>query len=243
MIMHIEDYQLLFRENYKLNDSITIRHPTLDEIFDVGEREYMSVVSLLTASPKDYRSQLFDIGIDFEEINDFELFLITSNGMGERDTGILFEGLNFKDFVVAFEPKINQNVLVDLEKKIVIDRATYENISEYIRKMHGIQKDTKVAGNKHTKKVLTDLHRQDVLLNSRTPYKSTLCPLISSMVNSAGFKYNYETVLSLTIYKFMDALQRIQKIKGYEGLMSGMYSGNIDIKKIQNKDEILNWMG
>ena len=241
--MHIEESQLLFGKPFELNEFITILHPKLEEIFDVGEKKYMSIVSMITASPKDYRSQLFDIGIDFEEINDFELFLITSEGLDKRDTGILFDGLNFKDFVIAFEPKINQNVLVDVNKKIVIDRATFEHISDYIRKMHGFKKDTSVAGNAHTKKVLTDLHRQDMLELSRKPYKSMLCPLISAMVNSSGFKYNYETVLSLPIYTFMDSVQRIQKIKGYEGLMSGMYSGNIDVTKIRNKDEILNWMG
>ena len=53
MIMHIEDYQLLFRENYKLNDSITIRHPTLDEIFDVGETLFLEAIprkALITCS-------------------------------------------------------------------------------------------------------------------------------------------------------------------------------------------------
>ena len=113
----------------------------------------------------------------------------------------------------------------------------------FIRIIHNFKKNNSRGASPLSKQRLIEVHRQDLEFNSRKPYKSTLCTLISAMVNSKEFKYNYMTVLDLPIYTFMDAVRRIQKIKGYEGLVTGMYSGNIDLSKIEGKDKILNWMG
>ena len=76
-------------------------------------------------------------------------------------------------------------------------------------------------------------------------FESYLEPLISALCNSEGFKYNFDTVWDLSIYTFMDATRRIQKIKSADHLMGGMYSGMLDVSKMNkgqlNKD--LNWMG
>ena len=62
------------------------------------------------------------------------------------------------------------------------------------------------------------------------------------MVNSEGFKYNAQDIFNMKIYPFMDAVQRIEKIKNANLLMQSGYSGfGIDLKKIDK--ETLNWMG
>lgn len=241
--MEFEESQLLFGKDCEIDEKIKIHHPTLKEIFEVGERKYMSIVSLLTSTPADFKSQLFDIGIDYESINEFQLFIMMSDGLDNCDTNIIFGDLNFKNFNVAFDKSINEDVLYDEKNGIVIDRLVYEIIGNYLRRVHNFKKNTKKYANAITKQVQIDLHRKDSAFNAKQPYKSMLCPLVSSMVNSKEFKYDYTTVLDLPIYTFMDAVQRVQKIKGYEGLITGMYSGNIDVSKINNKDKILNWMG
>lgn len=241
--MEFEESQLLFGKDFKLDEKITIHHPTLEEIFEVGERKYMSIISLLTSTPADFKSQLFDIGVDYESINEFQLFIMMTEGLDNCDTNIIFGDINFKDFKVLFSKNINEDVLANIGAGIVIDRLTYEIIGDYLRKIHNFKKNTKKYANAITKQVQIDLHRKDSAFNAKQAYKSMLCPLISSMVNSKEFKYDYTTVLKLPIYTFMDAVQRVQKIKGYEGLITGMYSGNIDVSKINNKDKILNWMG
>lgn len=71
--------------------------------------------------------------------------------------------------------------------------------------------------------------------------QSTLLPIVSALTNHANFKYSYSTVWSLPIYVLMDAADRINAINDYENIMTGYYSGCVDLKKISNKS-ILNWM-
>lgn len=241
--MRFDDSQLLFGKDFEVDEKIKIHHPILKEIFDMGEKKYMSIISLLTLTPADFMSQLFDIGVDYESINEFQLFIMMSNGLEKCDTGIIFGDINFKDFVIAFNEKTKEDVLVNIKDGIVIDRLVYEIIGDFLRKLHNFKKNANKGATPYHKTKLIELHRMDTKMNSQKPYTSMLCPLVSSMVNSKEFKYDYTTVLDLPIYTFMDSVQRVQKIKGCESLMAGMYSGNIDISKIGNKDKLLNWMG
>jgi hypothetical protein len=241
--MNFDDSQLLFGKDFEIDDKIKIHHPTLKEIFDFGEQKYMQIVSLLTSTPADFKSQLFDMGIDYETINEFEFFMTISDDLQVCDTNLIFGDIDISKFKAALNKEINEKVLIDMDSGAVIDRLVYLKTTEFLRKIMNFKKNTERAANPLTKQVMIELHKKDMEANSKKPYKSTLCTLISAMVNSKEFKYDYTTVLNLPVYTFMDAVQRIQKIKGYEGLVTGMYSGNIDISKIQGKDKILNWMG
>ena len=234
---------LLFGKDYVVNEKITVRHPKLRDIFDRGERNYMTTVSLFSSTPADYKSQLFDMGIDYESISDFDLFTMMCSGLHKEDTEVLFGDIDFSKFVPAFHKEANQDVIVDIENEIIIDKILYQKISQFICDLHGFKKNMERAGNKYTKKIMIELHKEECKRNESKEYHSMYCPLVSALVNTAGFKYDYTTVLDLPLFTFMDAVKRVNKIKTYEGFISGAYSGNIDISKIKDKDKILNWMG
>ena len=63
-------------------------------------------------------------------------------------------------------------------------------------------------------------------------HQSTLQPLISSLVNHPGFKYDLVGVLSLTFGQIMDAVQRLQIIQTAQSLMQGSMSGFCDTSKV-----------
>ena len=60
------------------------------------------------------------------------------------------------------------------------------------------------------------------------------------MVNTEQFKYNYETVLDLSIYQFNESVSQIVRKVHYDNMMIGAYTGHIDMKSV-NKDD-LNWL-
>ena len=60
------------------------------------------------------------------------------------------------------------------------------------------------------------------------------------MVNYSGFKYSYSDVWNLTMFQFMDAVQRSRLIDNTNHLLNGVYAGTIDSKKIRS--EKFNWM-
>lgn len=237
----MDELQLFRGKDYVINDKIKIHHPTLDQITEYGEQEYFGLVSRLTATPSDYKVQLFDMGLDYEEITDFDMFALMCNGLDVNDTSILFGSLSFSDFKLVQHTTTNEIMLYNYEQDFAIDKVIYELIMEYLRKIHGFEKNIEIAGNKFTKQILIEEARALQERNKDKPYKSMLIPLISAMTNCSEFKFSHSTVWDLPIYVFMDSVKRIQKIKNYNYLMQGAYSGNVDLKKISKSE--LNWLG
>lgn len=128
------------------------------------------------------------------------------------------------------------------EEEIIIDEYTYELIMNYLRKCYFIEKDEKMPANESTKMILIEDARDEYLKNKDKEYHSQLKNLISSMINSEGFKYDYIKVWDMKIYAFMDSVKRISKIKNAELLLQSGYSGyGINLNEI-NKEQ-LNWLG
>ena len=67
----------LYTNNVEICDGISIRIPTVREVLE-HEDEYYGMITLLTAMPIDLMCQLDDMGIDFTQITEYELFLILS---------------------------------------------------------------------------------------------------------------------------------------------------------------------
>lgn len=86
----IQKPNLLKVNEYKVNDKISVHVPTVDEIFDFGDQKYYSTVQTLVATPFDLMVELDDIGIDYESITDYQLFVLMmeSIAINEDDTTI-----------------------------------------------------------------------------------------------------------------------------------------------------------
>ena len=240
MIREVDDLQLYFGEDYVINDKISIHQPTIGEIMKIGEQEYYATIHTICAIPSDMKSILSDLGIDYGVITDFDFFTLIANNASPKITKMLFQTFTLDELELGQNTENGETVLYNDEKGIVIDRIIYQMIVDYLRKLHGITPKVEYAGNELTRKVLIEEDRQKRKLSTEKPYKSQLRSLISSMVNSEGFKYNAQQVRDVGLYEFMDSVKRIAAIRSANSLLSGCYSGNIDTKKIDKKE--LNWM-
>lgn len=127
-------------------------------------------------------------------------------------------------------------------ESIIIDEYTYNMIIDYICQSHFIGRDLKRPANNSTKMVLIEDAREEMERNKNKEYHSQLKNLISSMINSEGFKYNHDQVWDMKINAFMDSVKRIGKIKNAELLLQSGYSGfGVNLKEIDNKQ--LDWLG
>ena len=63
---------------------------------------------------------------------------------------------------------------------------------------------------------------------------SALDGVILLLVNNHNFKYNFETVGQITIYDLYACLRQIYSDREIDGLMSGYWSGNVDLKKVDS---------
>lgn len=90
----VDPIKLYFGDDYRLTDAITIRQPTLGDVIDIGEEQYFSVVQMLTAIPSDMKAPLWDVGIDWTEFSDLEMFSVMTSQLTPESTHIFFGDLD-----------------------------------------------------------------------------------------------------------------------------------------------------
>ena len=230
---------LLYKDRYEINDKIKIIIPTVGEIID-DEDNYYSIVNIITAMPIDLMVQLDDAGIDFTEINEFELFVMMSAGLSEMDTSLIFDGLDLSKFTPATSPQNGKLILYNKEDDIVIDRAIHGRIADVLRKIHHLKKNLRKPGNKAAKEYMIERARAKLRRNKNRQQSSQLESFIVALVNTEQYKYDFEGTRNLSIYQFNECLMQIIKKEDYEHRMAGIYAGTIDAKDLSQDD--LNWL-
>jgi hypothetical protein len=237
--LDVDDLKLYIGDDYVINDKIKVLQPTIKQIAEFGERDFFSVVHTVTAIPSDMKANLDDMGLDWMEVEDFELFCMLSQTLTPDRTCILFGDLDFSKLRPFNHPHIEgEIILADKETGVLIDKMIYLKIVSYLRKAFNITPKVEKAANKMTKKILIEEDRRKNELSKTKPFKSFLLPLISSVKVKQG--YTKEYVLNMGYVEMMDEVARLQVIHNADHLLSACYAGTIDMKKI-NKAE-LNWM-
>src|SRR5574344_1442306 len=234
-----DEIQLYRGKDFHISDKFIIKQPTIGEICDFGEHKYLSMVSTIIATPFDMILQLTEMGIDFTEITPYQLFCLTSKSLTPDVTSLLFGDLDFTKFQMY---KKNDSIIMVNQDGIEINEINYEIFTEYIRRIHCIpkQKFTSVANdfakNELIKEAQMDMERWK---RKNIKFKSTYLPLVSSLVNHQGFKFDWNTVWDMKVYAFFDSIQRIQIYENASHLYTGLYSGCVEFDKIKKE---LNWM-
>ena len=232
----IDELKPLFGDDFRLNDHMTIRQPEIGEIIEMGEREYSGLVQAFVATPSDRIAQLDKQGIDWNEITDFEMFGMVASSLPKQMTKILFGDFDFGGFeIIPFEEE-RRIVLRHKTLGFDFDELQYEAMVGYLRKVHSLKKNVRLAGNAATKQMMIEMAYEDLEREKKKPYKSHMKSLISALVNSPGFKYDLNQVRHMKFYAFMDSVVRTQIITSSTALMNGIYSGNIDTKKLDKNE-------
>lgn len=231
-------------ENLTVNEQITIYQPSILDIARFGEKHYFNIIYRMCSVPSDYKSELWDMGFNYGKLDDFEFFILLTRDMDKDDTRlILGDNISLKDMVPVTDTTTNEIMLLDTEHEILITREIYNEMIAFIRDMHNIHPKRERAANKETLRLLIDEDRvKKASKVKESTSDSFLLPLISSMINSPGFKYDINSLKNLGIYAFLDSVQRIQAITTANSISNGMYSGMVDLSKSPNLLKQLNWL-
>ena len=230
---------MLYHREYAINEVIKIAIPTVGEIVD-SEDDYYNLVSAITAMPIDLMVQLDDAGIDFTQINEWELFLLLFGGIMNQDTHLIFGELDLTKFRVEQNEQNGNLILRHSENGAVIDRAIHGQIATVLRKIHHLEKNRRKPGNDEAKKYMMERARKKMMRNKNRKESSQLESLIIAMVNTEEFKYDFDSVRDITIYQFNESVRQIIKKVDYEHRMNGVYAGTVDVKNLSQDD--LNWL-
>lgn len=230
---------ILYKNELVVTEKMSIVIPKVRDVLDC-EDEYYSLITMLTAMPYDLMVQLDDVGIDFTKINEWELFLLLFEQYKKAPClRLVFGDLDLENYDAATNEK-GDIVLYNEQSGDVIDRPVYERMAWTLREIHHLEKNLRQPGNEAAKKYLIERARIKQRRAARRKRRSELEDLIVAMVNTEQFKYDYESVLDLTIYQFNASVSQIVRKVHYDNLMIGAYTGHVDMKDV-SKDE-LNWL-
>ena len=246
--------QLYFGDPYQVSDKIQVLQPTIGGILEYdkkfGESEFWSMLNVFIGNTTSYRLLLWDMGIDWNEISDFQLFSLLIKTLKVENTEILFGDLDLSSFDAYMkqipneeesddkeesEPK-QEMILWNPELDIEINEDIYNNIALYIRTMFNIFPKIEKAKGKTTKKWIIEEDRMNLANAKKEDTTSTFLPLIESCCCHPGFKYKKNELREVGIYEFMRDVQRLQIYESTTALLKGMYSGFIDTKGIDKEE-------
>lgn len=230
---------LLYKKEYAINDFIKVRIPTVGEILDC-EDEYYGMVSMLTAMPIDMMVQLSEIGIDFTEINEWDLFLLFFNTLKKRDTSLLFGDLDLSEFKIAFNGKNKTTFIANKKTGVKIDRAIHGQIASTLRKIHHLEKNIRKPANGDAKDYMIRRAKEKMMRQKKRMTDSQLEGLIVALVNTEQFHYGFEGTRELSIYQFNESVRQVIKKIDYDNKMRGIYAGTVSAKDLSQDD--LNWL-
>lgn len=254
-----DELKMYFGEDYWVTDKIYIKVPRIGDILEFGDSKFYSIMSTLCANPTSFRLRLWQNGIDWNEISEFDLFSNLIRGLTPQETSLLFGDLNLSWFIPMYDKESDCKKLLyvprdnngdidgsKIDESMFIDELVYTKIIKYIRDMLDIHPKVEKAKNKATKKAMIwedemNLQTEMQKNQNRNSEKSFLLPLVSSMVNHPGFKYKISELKDVNIVQFMDSVKRLQTYESVTALMQGMYSGFLDTSKL-NMQKDLNWL-
>lgn len=219
---------------------LSIRIPTVGEILE-DEQHYYSLISSLTATPFQYMVQLDDIGVDFTQITDYQLFIFLFPSLARSDTSILFGDVDLSDIQIRTNPENGIPILYSRQNDIVIDEFIYIQLTDYIRKINNLKKENRKPGNAEAKEFRIKLERKKQKQNAMKPYEPYLEKMVVALVNRPEFKYNYEQAEKLTIYQFNQSFEQIKTSITFDNTMIGVYAGTVDTSRIKDKS-CLSWI-
>ena len=220
--------------------NLSIRIPTVGEILE-DEDKYYGIVSSLTATPFQYMVQLDDMGIDYTQITDYQLFMMLFPMYAQSDLSLIFGDLDTSDFNVYINQDDDSQVIYSPSNNIVIDELVYNDLSDMMRKINLFEKVKSKPGNESARKYLLEKERKKQKRNAKKPRFPYLEKMVIALVNTSEFPYNYETCMDLSIYKFNQSLQQIQRKIAFDNTMVGVYAGTVDTSKMTDKDA-LSWI-
>ena len=238
---------LLYANSYRISDDISVCIPLLGEILDLQD-DYNRVLTAFVSTPYELMVQLDDLGIDFMSITKYQLFfMLFRNILEEYRNGqmkaldLVLTGCDFNNIQPAVNCDTEELVFVDTNGHAVINERIYQMVRAtlcFIHDIDGTEKHLFNAGDKDF--FLERMRAKQRRLKRKANQSSELEDLIIALVNTQEFKYDFDSVRSLTLYQFYRSLKQILKRINYDQIMQGYYTGNLDIKKVSQ--DTLNWL-
>lgn len=231
--INFDQLQMFFGEPYVIDledceGSITVYQPTIGDVIRMGETKFYTSLNLIISNTTSYRTMLWDIGVDWNEMSDFELFTILYQGIDPDVNTLLFRDIDITKFVILKKQTGDSEkiILYDNENHIEIDENVYQHICQYLRSVFNIFPEEKITNDNTLKKwyITKDKRQQEIDKKKDKPANSILS-IISGCLNHPGFKYKSKELTELNVCQFYHSVRRLQIYEQTTAIMHGIYAG------------------
>ena len=155
--------------------TVTVYSPTIGDIINIGENKFYQTLNIFICNTTQYRCLLWDLGIDWNEYTDFQLFAMLYKQIDPDVSKLLFGDLDFQKFVPLIklrpkkksdkpegdsdneskddedtpnEPEMEEELILwDDEDEIEINQNVHNHFSQYLRNVFGIFPEEKITNN------------------------------------------------------------------------------------------------
>ena len=226
--------ELLAGMPIKIQDSLYVYQYIIKQIIvNIGIEKYNLYLSLLLID-EDYIEET--LNKDDLNITPYEFTLV--NCLHNIDfRNLLLEAYKvFLKYEVVFDKQYGL-ICIANDNPISIDLELYQKIQQILRKSNYIPEPEKYdPANEKAKEFIKKLKKNRRNAKKYIKSEFTLADVISGVKWRSG--ESYRNIFNLTMYQLYDGLSRLQVIDNYDNTMFGIYTGNIDSKKIDSK---LSW--
>lgn len=239
LINYEEDAKCYLSGDYRINDKIYVHFPTVREIlFEIGEKAYWTTVFAFVSTSSDLIAELDDRGLDWEQVTDFDLFIMNFLLMSEDMIHIFLPTLRVENFRLRENPDNQEINLYSARDDITIDKNIFQYIADYIRFVHGLKKNIVKAGNAYTHQdLIDDAHDRKRWAEMKPKNeKSQMKAYLSYLIASLG--YTVDDVMDMRINFFFDLIKRVSAIETAKEMPFMAYAGMVDLKKKEVKKSL-----
>lgn len=239
---------MYFGEPYTIpcrHGSITLPFLTIGDLVEIGESNFFSTLNIVVANTTSYRSFLWDLNLDWNEVTDFELFVMIFKNMDPDVSKLLFGDLDFSTFEIKLlnvDEETKKLVLVSEEQNIEIGEDEYQQFHQYYQLLFNMKPEDELTYDNRLKKWWIDKDKREQARRAKKTddKKYSLQPMVSALVNHPGFKHKLSELKEVGIAEFYDSVKRLQIYEQSTALLKGLYGGMISSKDVE--PDAYNWM-
>lgn len=224
---------LLIGSEININDKFNLKFPTLENIINVGYAKIMSTVNIVY----DINFALFnnkEINRIIEENNwcSFDTFnfiiALELNSKEKVITNYLVDFIKFHTINTTLKIDENANIIIN---NSILTKEDFNKIAKVLEIAYSLEErieDREFSSVQSRSKAIemrVNRAKIDMIQNKDDNF-------IYQLISSLKIKKNNEEIQSSTIFQLIDMFKRLNKEKEYEHLMQGVYSGTVDVKKI-----------
>lgn len=228
-------------DDMELANGIVLHNPLVSEIKEIGEFNYLYMISLITMRAYDDAVNLYDSGINYKDISDFLIFIRNMKHINKDLAKVIFTNININEFEIQVNKENGECIFTD--GQFVIDELIYRQIVAYVRAINYIDEKIEfdMAEGKNNMRFFIDRMRHRLKKRMKKPPQPFLSNLISSMVCTADFPYDYTTIFEIHISQLYNGFYRKDKSDSARQIRQAIYAGTIDKKDVSNS--LLMWYG